>query len=62
MMPKSFYGEGANYQFEDLTLRGPQHYDAFLTHTYGDYMKLPPLESRKTHYKVIEINGEKIED
>jgi len=61
MVSKSIYGEGAFYQFENITLRGPQYYDAFLKHIYGDYMKLPPLESRKTHYKVIEINGEEID-
>ena len=27
--------------------------DAYLRHTYGDYMTLPAEESRKTHYKLI---------
>lgn len=60
MVPKAFYGEGAFYQFENIEIRGPQLYDDFLTMVYGDYMKLPPVEARKTHFKIIEIKGEKI--
>lgn len=60
MVPKSIYGKGAFYQFEDIELRGPEFYDQFLNLIYGDYMELPPEESRKTHFKIIEINGAKV--
>lgn len=60
MVPASFYGEGAFYSFEDIMLRGPKDYDRFLTMVYGDYMELPPVEARKTHFKIIEIKGEEI--
>ena len=33
-------------KFEDLEVNIPNDYDKILTRTYGDYMKLPPKESR----------------
>ena len=62
IVPKEFYGEGKMYQFEDIELRGLDMYEKYLTYTYGNYMELPPEESRKTHFKILEINGEKIEE
>ena len=48
------------YSFEDIELRGVDMYDEYLTYTYGDYMKWPPEEKRKTHFKLIEIHGKKV--
>ena len=62
MAPQKFYDEGEIYQFDNLKLRGPKEYDKFLTLIYGDYMKLPPIEQRKIHFKIIEIKGQKILD
>jgi lipopolysaccharide cholinephosphotransferase len=62
MVPNCFYGKGGDYQFEDVKLRGPEQYDNFLTMMYGDYMKLPPIEARKTHFKILEIKGEKFSE
>lgn len=61
MMPLDYYGKGVLYDFEDIKLNGPEKYNEFLTDLYGDYMQLPPEDSRKTHFKIIEINGENIE-
>lgn len=61
IVPREFYGEGAYYPFEDMQLRGLEMYDAYLSYTYGDYMKLPAPEQRKTHFRIIEICGEKVE-
>lgn len=36
-------------EFGELTLRAPHDCDAYLTLQYGDYMQLPPEESRYTH-------------
>ena len=53
IVPKSFYGNGRLYPFEDMQLTGMEQADAYLRHTYGDYMTLPAEESRKTHYKLV---------
>lgn len=62
IVPSYFYGEGKMYQFEDIELRGMDKFDEYLTWTYGDYMKLPPEDKRKTHFKIIEIHGKKLID
>ncbi len=49
MMPKSVYGKGALYEFENLFFNGPQNYDEFLKHLYGNYMELPPIDKRNNH-------------
>lgn len=36
--------------FEDKMLPVPNDYDKFLSATYGDYMKLPPMEQQKVHH------------
>lgn len=61
IVPKSFYGEGKMYKFEDIELRGLDKYDEYLKWTYGDYMKLPPEDQRKTHFKIVEIKGIKFD-
>lgn len=62
IVPTEFYGEGKMYQFEDIYLRGLDMYDEYLTWTYGDYMQLPPEDKRKTHFKILEIHGQKVEE
>ena len=47
VMPRKIYGDGAKVSFESELFNAPQDYDAYLTHIYGDYMKLPPEEERK---------------
>ena len=60
IVPAEYYGEGAMYPFEDIQLRGLSMYHEYLAYTYGDYMQLPPEESRKTHFKILEIHGTKV--
>ena len=55
IVPKEWYGKGTKYQFENIKIVGLDKYDEYLTYTYGDYMQLPPVESRKTHFKVVNI-------
>ena len=62
IVPKEFYGEGKLYEFEGIQLVGLDKYDEYLKYTYGDYMELPPEGKRKTHFKIIEIHGQHIED
>lgn len=60
IVPAEYYGEGAMYPFEDMQMRGLAMYDEYLTYTYGDYMQLPPEESRKTHFKILKIHGQTV--
>lgn len=61
IVPKDFYGKGKLYPFEDIQLVGLEKYDEYLTHTYGNYMQLPPEASRKIHFEIVEINGENVQ-
>ena len=36
-------------RIEIAALSVPKMYDTYLTTAYGDYMKLPPEDDRKTH-------------
>lgn len=60
IVPAEYYGQGAMYPFEDIQMRGLSMYDEYLTYTYGDYMQLPPEESRKTHFKILNIHGKTV--
>lgn len=60
IVPAEYYGQGAMYPFEDMQMRGLSMYHEYLTHTYGDYMQLPPEDSRKTHFKILNIHGKTV--
>ncbi len=46
---KEIFGEGSMHTFEDIQICGPEDTHAYLTHVYGDYMQLPPVEARGGH-------------
>ena len=62
IVPAEFYGSGKMYPFENIELRGMYLANEYLVYTYGDYMKLPPENERKTHFKILEIHGKSVED
>lgn len=47
--PAEWWGDGCDIEFEGCTFRAPSQYDTLLTHMFGDYMKLPPVEARVNH-------------
>lgn len=49
MFPKSYYGNGKLYTFEDMQLMGPEDYDKVLSQMYGDYMKEPEDCDKNVH-------------
>lgn len=51
-MPKSWFTDLADYEFEGVMLRGTRDYDTNLKYIYGDYMQLPPIEKRAQHAPV----------
>lgn len=50
LFPKSIYGEGTEYIFEDIKLAGPENFDYVLKQLYGDYMSPPPENERDHHH------------
>lgn len=58
IVPKYFIGKGERIQFEGSYFSAIDHPDLYLESIYGDYMKLPPEEKRKSHHKfaVLELN------
>lgn len=51
-MPKSWFLDVIEYEFEDTKLFGTKDYDECLEYIYGDYMKLPPEDKRDPHAPV----------
>jgi len=49
-LPPSVFGDGVDAKFEGITVKVPSDYKTYLTHIYGDYMKLPPLEKQVGHH------------
>jgi len=49
MFPKSWYGGGRLYDFEDTQLMGPEKADLVLTKQYGDYMTPPKDADKNAH-------------
>lgn len=52
--PKWHYGNGTMMKFEDLDVRVPENYDAYLTQKYGDWRAdLPEEQKRGHHYYAV---------
>ncbi len=48
-MPKSWFLERAEYDFEGHKFYGTKDYDGFLKYSYNDYMTPLPVEKRQPH-------------
>ena len=48
-MPKSWFLDRSEYDFEGKIFYSSKDYDTVLTYIYGDYMKLPPENKRQQH-------------
>ena len=59
IVPKEWYGEGVEVEFEGLKVRAPKEYDLWLKQVYGDYMTPPPEDKRKTHHDTEYIDLER---
>lgn len=49
VVPKEVMGTPVLYQFENISLYGPEKFDEYLSILYGDYMTLPPEDKRHIH-------------
>jgi len=59
IMPAQWYAEPKVLSFEGLEVNAPAEYEKWLTHVYGDYRKLPPVEKQVTHHYTEVIDLEK---
>ncbi|MDV7694009.1 LicD family protein [Pediococcus parvulus] len=60
IVPRYFFGGGANVRFEGKIYVGPQKYDEYLTHMYGNYMQLPSKkeQKQKRHFEILKSKGD----
>lgn len=58
IMPRSIYDTPTAYCFEGQMIFGARDYDAYLTHLYGNWRELPPVEKRKTHHDFVRMDLE----
>ena len=56
IVKKSIIGNPTRYEFEDTYTNGIEFYDEYLTHVYGDWRKLPPIEKQKPHHDFKELD------
>lgn len=50
VFPTQYFEDYEEVPFENISIRIPVEYDAYLKDDFGDYMKLPPIEQqRSTH-------------
>ena len=48
--------------FEDTELMIISQYDAYLTHIFGDYMQLPPVDKQVPgHFEILDLNHSYLE-
>ena len=50
IISRKYFSEVIKIEFENRIYNAPIGYDGYLSHVYGDYMKLPPTEKRVTHH------------
>lgn len=61
IFPKAWLGNGKPFPFEDTTVLLPAEYDKYLSHFFGNYMQLPPVEQRIEKHLRYYLNMEKRE-
>ena len=61
IFPKAWLGNGKPCPFEDTTVLLPAEYDKYLSHFFGNYMQLPPVEQRIEKHLRYYLNMEKRE-
>jgi len=53
LIPAKIWGTPKLYKYEDTQFYGVERADEYLTHLYGNYMELPPVEKRFVHVENI---------
>ena len=62
IVPNNFFGKGCRMKFEGVEIMIPTNYDGYLRSIYGDYMKLPPTEERKSLHStlIVDLGNDKL--
>ena len=55
-MPKSEFEKAIKVEFENYRFPTFSCWESYLNNCYGDYMKLPPVEERKSHIREVLID------
>lgn len=56
VLRRSWVNDLVDIAFEGVSFPSFREFDAYLTHMYGDYMKLPPLSERGNRHAVLTID------
>ena len=51
IVPTDYFGKPTYYNFENMQIYGPEKYDEYLTHMYGNYMEIPKNINTNQHYE-----------
>lgn len=58
-VPRIWWDGPIDYPFENTTISCPKGYHEYLSHIYGNYMKIPPVDKRESHYiDIIKLRSE----
>ena len=60
--PKEYWGEPVYLEFEGMMLPTMAHWEDYLICHFGDYMKLPPVTTRKSHHFIYSYSLGKYDD
>ena len=56
IMETAIMGKPTLYHFEDTQIYGAENAEKYLSHLYGDWKKLPPLEKQQSHHDYISLD------
>ena len=58
-LPPEVFGAGVDVMFEGLVVKAPADYHRYLSHIFGDYMKLPPTQKQVGHHYHVGVSATK---
>ena len=59
IMDIEIFGTPTIYNFENIEVYGPEQYNAYLTHLYHDWKKLPPADKQHAAHDFYDLDLEK---
>lgn len=55
-LPADWYSDNVYLEFERKQYKCPKYWHEVLTEEYGDYMQLPPVESRQNRHLIVKLD------